>query len=275
LGQKFNRFDLSLKGDAERTAYQNSSLTDGTTASNEDRNYDQYGVKLRGGYELSPGVTPFVEVAIDTRKHDLATDSSGYQRNSKGVSAQLGSTFELSRLLTGEIAAGYARRTYDDPRLEKLGGLIGNASLIWTANALTTVKFTAASSIEETSIAGVSGVFSRDVGVQVDHSFRRWLIGSVKLGFGLDSYQGSDTSTGTSDGTLTSAAPLCDCVVSVPGGTAADREDKRYSVGAGLTYKLNRMTQIKGEFRQEWLRSNVSGADYSASIFLLGLRFQK
>ena len=40
-------------------------------------------------------------------------------------------------------------------------------------------------------------------------------------------------------------------------------------------YKLNRSAQIKGEFRQDWLRSNVTGNDYSASIFLLGLRIQQ
>ena len=42
IGQNFNRFELAVKGDAERTVYQNSTLTDGTTASNEDRNYNQY-----------------------------------------------------------------------------------------------------------------------------------------------------------------------------------------------------------------------------------------
>jgi hypothetical protein len=267
VGQKLNRFDLSLKGDTERTAYQASKLTDGSTVSNDDRNYNQYGVRLRGGYELTPGVTPFVEVGTDVRRHDLAADASGYQRNSKGVTGQVGSTFELSRLLTGEVAVGYTRRNYDDPRLAQLSGLIGNASLVWTANALTTVKFTAASAIAESTIAGVSGVFSRDIGVQVDHSFRRWLIGSVKLGAGFDSYKGSDISGTT--------ATICDCVVSTPGGTAADREDKRFSAGLGLTYKLNRTTQIKGEFRQDWLRSNVSGNDYTASIFMLGLRFQQ
>lgn len=245
VGQKINRFDLSLKGDAERTTYQASKLTDGSTVSNDDRNYDQYGVNLRGGYELTPGVTPFVEAGTDTRRHDLVTDSSGYQRNSKGVTGQLGSTFELSRLLTGEIAAGYTRRDYDDARLASLSGLIGNASLVWTANALTSVKFTAASAIGESNVPGVSGSFYRDVGLQIDHSFRRWLIGSVKLGFGLDDYVG------------------------------LSREDKRYSAGAGLTYKLNRTTQIKGEVRQDWLRSNVTGNDYTASIFLLGLRFQQ
>ena len=145
LGQRFNRFDVSIKGDAERTVYQQSKLTDGTTASNDDRNYNQYGTTLRGGYELTPGVTPFVEASADTRKHDLNMDLSGYQRNSNGWTGKVGTTFELSRLLTGEIAVGYTRRNYEDPRLEPLKGLIGNASLLWTVNALTTVKFTAAS----------------------------------------------------------------------------------------------------------------------------------
>jgi hypothetical protein len=38
LGQRFNRFDVSIKGDVSRTIYQESTLTDGSTASNDDRN---------------------------------------------------------------------------------------------------------------------------------------------------------------------------------------------------------------------------------------------
>jgi hypothetical protein len=265
LSQRFNRVDVSIKGDAERTAYQDSTFTDGTTGSNKDRNYNQYGGALRGGYELTPGVTPFVEVSADTRVHDLNADLSGYQRNSKGLTGKVGSTFELSRFLTGEVAVGYTRRNYEDPRLSQLTGLIGNASLIWTVNSLTTAKLVASSSVGETIIPGVSGVLYRDVGLQVDHSFRRWLIGTVKLGVGLDTYQSADVVYGID--------PICGCVVTSPGGPS--REDKRYSFGLGLTYKLNRMMQVKGEFRQDWLRSNVTGNDYSASIFLLGLRVQQ
>jgi len=245
LGQRFNRFDLSIKGDVDRTIYQNSSLTDGSIASNEDRQYDQYGGKLRGSYELGPGVKPFVEVGADTRVHDLQTDFSGYQRDSKGLTGKGGSTFELSHLLTGEIALGYTRRVYEDPRLQNVEGLVGDASLIWTANALTTVKLSGSSSVGESTQPGVSGVLYRDAGLQVDHAFRRWLIGTVKVGFGLDDYVGMD------------------------------RTDKRYSLGAGLTYKLNRSVQIKGEVRQEWLRSNVTGNDYNATVFLLGIRLQQ
>lgn len=245
LGHRFNRFELSIKGDAERTVYQNSKLTDGSIASNEDRNYDQYTGTLRGGYELLPGVTPFAEVSADSRVHDLETDVAGFQRDSKGLTGKIGTTFKLTSLLTGEIALGYTKRTYDDSRLKDLTGLIGDASLIWTASALTTVKFTGSSTVGESTQADVSGVLYRDVGLQVDHAFQRWLIGSVKAGFGDDDYVGSV------------------------------REDKRYSVGAGLTYKFNRDLQLKGEFRQNWLHSNVAGNNYAESVFLLGLRVQR
>lgn len=245
VGQRFNRFDVSVKGDFERTIYQNSTLTDGSIVSNDDRNYDQYAGVLRGGYELSPSLTPFAEVAVDTRVHDLNADSSGYQRNSNGVTAKAGAKFEFTRLLTGEAALGYTQRVYEDPRLANISGVVGNASLLWTADALNSVKLLAASSIGESTIAGVSGVLYRDIGVQVDHSFRRWLIGSLKFGFGVDDYVGGD------------------------------RIDHRYSAGVGLTYKLNRSVQLKGEFRQDWLRSNVVGVDYTASVFMAGLRFQR
>jgi hypothetical protein len=156
----------------------------------------------------------------------------------------VGSTFELSRLLTGDIAIGYTRREYDDPRLQVLDGIIGKGSLTWTATPLTTVKLTAATTVGESDQAGVSGVLYRDLGLQVDHSFRRWLIGTLKGGFGIDDYVGSP------------------------------RTDHRYYFGAGLTYKLNRFVQVKGEARHEWLDSSQTVNDYSANVFLLSLRVQ-
>jgi hypothetical protein len=245
IGHRFNRFDLSIKGTVERDQYQDSKLTDGSTASNKDRDYNQYGGTLRGSYDLLPGVAPFAEFEADTRVHDLNTDTSGYQRNSTGMTGRIGSTLKLTDLITGETSIGYTQRDYQDPRLPNLTGFVGNASLIWTPDALNTVKLTGSTTVGESTIAGVSGELSRDAGVQFDHAFRRWLIGSAKIGFGLDDYVGSS------------------------------REDKRYSAGLGLTYKLSRTLQIKGEFSQNWLRSNVSGNNYAESVFMLGIRLQK
>lgn len=245
FAHRFNRLEVAVKGGVDRTVFQDTSLVDGTTASNQDRNFNQYSTGLRAGYELLPGVTPFIQADFDRRDHDLNTDFFGFQRNSKGKTGKVGTTFEMTKVLTGEISIGYTVRDYDDARLSQLKGLIGDASLVWTASALTTVKFSAASSVGESVVPGVSGTLYRDVGVQVDHSFRRWLIGTLKGGFGYDDYVG------------------------------LDRKDQRYYLGAGITYKIDRSIQLKGEFRQEWLRSNVVGPDYSASIFLVGLRLQR
>lgn len=245
VAHQFNRLELGASGTVDRTVYQNSTLTDGSTVSNRSRNYDQYGLQLRGSYELTPGVKPFVEIAIDRRKHDEAVDPFGFQRDSVGRQARIGTTFELTRQLAGSISVGYLQRAYADPTLLDLSGIIADGSLVWTATGLTTVTFTARSSADESTVPGVSGALTRDVGVQVDHALRRWLIATFKLGYGLDDYVGSD------------------------------RVDTRYFASAALTYKLSREVQLKGEIRRDWRRSNVAGSDYADSTFLLGIRLQR
>jgi hypothetical protein len=245
LTQRFNRLELTARGTFDRADYQDLTLNDGSRASQEDRNYTQYGGALRAAYELSPGFKPFVEGGVDTRKHDLAVDFAGMQRDSDGATIKGGAIFEFTRQLTGEFSVGQLTRRYKDPNLEQLRGLIADASLVWYASALTTVKLTAQSTVDESTIPGVSGVLNREVAAQVDHSFRRWLIGTVKAGYRTESYQG------------------------IP------REDQRYTVSGGVTYKLSRDVQLKGEVRQEWVKSNVPGQDYTASIYLVGLRLQR
>jgi hypothetical protein len=244
IAQRFNRFDVAVKGSAERTKYAESHFTDGSIGSNADRNFEQYGVQARVNYELTPGIIPFAQLDVDTRDYDLPVDAGGVNRDSKGVSGKVGTTFEISRKLTGEIAIGYLTRTYKDPSLDKLAGMLVDASLLWTATGLTTVKLTAATTAGESTLPGVSGVFSHDYAVQVDHAFRRWLIGTARLSYGLDDYVGSD------------------------------REDERYAASAGITYKMSRAWQAKAEVRREWLKSNQPGADYTANVAMVGLRWQ-
>ena len=81
-------------------------LTDGTSTSNDDRNFNQFGGVGRVSYDLMPGLKPFGEIEGNSRVHDLRLDRSGYQRNSSGGYVRAGTSFEFSRLLTGEIAVG-------------------------------------------------------------------------------------------------------------------------------------------------------------------------
>ena len=245
LGQRFNRVEVALKGGADRTTYQSSSFTDGTTASNADRDFDRYFGALRASYELTPGVKPFIETGVDRRVHDLAIDRSGVRRDSDGRYVKGGTTFELERTLTGDVALGYVERTYEDPTLPRISGLTFDASLTWLASALTAVKLTARTTVDETSLLGVAGAFTREIALEVDHAFRRWLIATLKVSGASIDYVGSP------------------------------REDERYAASALITYKLTRELWLKGEYRHEWRHSNVVGNDYQADVVLVGARLQR
>ena len=53
--QSFNRLQVSGGVTVDRTAYQQSRFTDGSTETNNDRNFNQYGGIARVSYDLMPG----------------------------------------------------------------------------------------------------------------------------------------------------------------------------------------------------------------------------
>ncbi|MET0219639.1 MAG: outer membrane beta-barrel protein [Tardiphaga sp.] len=241
----FNRLTLKADGLVDRTVYQDSQLTDGTSTNNRDRNFNQYGGVGRASYEVLPGLRPFMEVQGDTRVHDQAADRFTYLRDSNGGYIKAGTTFEFSRLLTGEASIGYAARSYVDPRLEVLKGLLTSASLIWSATPLTTARFVSTTSIDETTVPGVPGILTRTYTVQVDHDLRRWLTAVGKFTFVTQDYQENF------------------------------RFDKIYSIQGDLVYKLSREVQIKAQVRRDILDSNVFGASTASTVVMLGVRLQR
>jgi hypothetical protein len=244
IDQRFNRLDIAAGATFDRTVYQNSVLTDGTISSNADRAYNQYGGVGRVSYELTPAIKPFVEVEGDSRFHDQLIDNSGYARNSNGGYARAGTSFELSRLLIGEISIGYAAREYQDPRLGQIAGFLSASSLTWTATPLTAAKFYSTTSIDEVIVPGVSGVLTHTYTFEVDHDFRRWLTAIGKFTYGTYDYQG--------DG----------------------RFDRTYTLEGDVIYKLTRYLWLKGTLQWNLLASNVVGASSASTVVLLGVRVQ-
>ncbi len=194
VAQQLGRLSVSFKGTFDRATYNPSQLTNGTTSSNDGRNFDQYAGIARVGYEIDPGLKPFVEVEADQRIHDQEFDMNGFDRDSKGASVSVGSAFNLFGSLTGEMAMGYVERQYQDAALENINGVIANGALLWQPTGLTSVRLGAVSQIYETTLIGASGEFSRDINIEVDHAFRYWLIGILKAGYGNDQYVGSTLS---------------------------------------------------------------------------------
>ena len=242
--QNFNRLNVAAGGTVDRTDYQWSKLTDGTSSSNDDRNFTQYGGIGRVSYEVMPGIKPFGEMQGDSRVHDLYLDRNGFARDSSGGYVKAGTSFEFSRLLTGEIAIGWAERTYVDPRLPRLQGFLTAGSLVWTATPLTTAKFITDTQLVETTLPSTAGILVRTYTFEVDHDFRRWLTGIGRFSYGTLDYQGNV------------------------------RRDQTYSVSGDLIYKMNRNIWLKGTLRRDWLESNVVGASTNSTVLMLGVRVQ-
>jgi hypothetical protein len=245
LTRRFNRFEATVAGIIEREDHAPAELTDGTTASQADQNVTGYGVRLRGAYELMPGVKPFAQIVADHRVYDVVPDASGFNRDSRGITATVGSDFRLSGLLTGAASVGYTWREYVDPQLENIGGLVADASLRWEATGLTTVELAARTAVGETTYANASGDFIHEVSLEVEHAFRRWLIGTASVAYRMDDYEGSGLTQRT------------------------------FTVGAGLVYKINRYAELTGNVSHLRLNSSVPGDDYTANVVTVGLRLQR
>jgi hypothetical protein len=245
LVKQFNRLEFGAYGEVSRNIYEDADLISGGTLDLSDFTYNDYTARLRGSYEVTPGMKPFVEVSADTRVFDRNVNSFGIQQGSNGYKAEAGVIFDRPEIIKGQFGLGYMARSYDDPTLPNISGLLIDSSLVWKPTALTQVKLDVNSTINESITTGAAGIFTREGKLTIDHSFRRWLVGSLFASYGTDQYRGTS------------------------------RVDDRFSYGAALTYSLNRALALRGEVRQDKLSSNAAGQDYTAEVVMLGLRLQR
>jgi len=245
VSQDFNRLNLDLRGSFDRIVFGNATQSDGTELLLSQDTFNTYGITGRASYELTPGIIPFIELRGDERRYDSFVDVDGFARNSDGILGRVGSKFELTHLLTGEISAGYASRTYVDPRLPLLQAPTLDASLIYTATPLTTVTLTATTDLSETTAPFSSGAVSRIFIGKVSHALLRDLTLIGTASYQINQYQG---------------VPIT---------------EQLYSVGAGLEYHLTRSIVVLGSFTHEQLSSNNSGDAYEDNLFMVGLKLQR
>jgi hypothetical protein len=255
---RFNRFSLRLQGLVDRYLYNDPKLLGGGKLDNADRIYTQYEARLRGAYELSPRLSPFAEVAVDTRQYDetfsndaglgpdgLPVPGAARKLGSAGYTVRGGAQFELTRLVTGEASLGYGRQTPKEKTLTPVDGLLIDGSIAWEPTALTSVRFNAASSLQETTLAGAGGVLSRSFGVELEHRLRRNLSVTAKADFERSSYQG------------------------------IGRIDDDVTLTLEAEYRLNRSLALTASYSHERLYSSVESENYDASIIEFGLRMRR
>jgi hypothetical protein len=243
--QKFGRLDLSLHGSLDRTTYENATLSDGAIDELSSDDFNDWGLRARAAYAVSPEFKPFLDVKVDTRRYDLGEDENGYERNSDGVEARAGAEVEFTRLMTGGFDVGYGDRNYQDPRLPNLASPLVDAALIWTATPLTTATLKTATSLSETTIPGASGAAQHATTLEIDHALRRYLTVTGTIGYLTDAY---------------ASVPLRDATT---------------TFDLAASYSLNRDVVLKASASRQFYSSNQPGTNYAATVVMLGLKLQR
>ncbi len=244
ITQQFNRLSVSLKGAFARYSFGDATQSNGTILPLSLDDFNDYGVEGRASYELTPSLTPYVDVLGDRRSYDHFTDVYGFERSSNGVAEKIGATLEITRLLTGDIAVGYANRVYVDPRLPNLSAPTIDANLVYSITPLTTATLTASTFLSETTLAYASGAVSRSVSLNLSQALRPDLTLSGTVTYQNNVYDGS---------------PII---------------EQFYSGTLRADYNLSRYVVLTGSVTHQRFLSTAPYFNYTDDIFLLGLRLQ-
>jgi hypothetical protein len=242
--QRYGRTAFRLRGTIDRDQYTDVSLVGGTNRSQEDRNATQFGVSLRAGHEVSPGFQPFVEIGADRRIFDQRFDRSGLRRASYGADARAGFAFDIEETITGEIAAGYGLRQFDDPLLGDLDGFLVSGRLGFAATPLTTLSLGAESALDDTTVSGSSGAVTRTVTIGVEHDLLRNLQVNASLAL---------------------AQRVAD----------AGGDDITVRSVVGAEYRISPEIVATGSYNYERQWAGQSINDYDAHSLLFGVRLQR
>lgn len=242
FNHRFNRVTSSLGATYADYDYDTVPLIGGGTLNQDFRDREETTQFARLGYDVSPDTNVYVQGTLNQRKYDQQPPAVPLNRDSDGYAVVVGSEFRLTNLAQGGVYMGYQSQEYDDPTLPDIDGLAFGASVDWFMTPLTTVRFEAASSIEETISAGASGYTDNSVGLRVDHELMRNVILGGHASFANQDYEG------------------------------IARDDDVIRAGLGVDYLLNRNFSLRLGYDYTDRDSSVNPFDYTRNEVGLTLK---
>ncbi len=245
LTKDMGKLRLGVTAKIDREWYGDADVEGIGAVSQEDRNSTLATVTLRGGYEISPALRPFIEVEAGRRFYDVKEDAGGFERSANRYAANTGVEVELGEKLNGEISAGYVVETLDDEALGSIGGLNLAGKLNWSPERGTIVGLSGSTEVEGTTEANSAGSLLYSGRLSIERMIRANLTANASVGLSWRDYQ----STGDSDTIL--------------------------SGEASATWWLNRYAGITGRARHETMKSTLPDRDTRTNSLFLGLRLQR
>jgi hypothetical protein len=208
--QDFNRLNFRVLGNFDRRDYDE----DDPDSTEDDRDRNIYGGRLRTGYFISPRINTFLEGGYSREVRD-STDretTPPLKRDNNVYDARIGTGIDITGLVFGEVSVGWAYQEFDESELDSETGLVYGAGLTWNPTQLTSLSLEGEGGFESSDV-GASNL-EHNVVLRVDHELLRNVLIGGRIGYRRDDFQ--DT----------------------------DRTDNRFDVGPDITYLLNRYLSV-------------------------------
>jgi hypothetical protein len=238
-----NRFGIQIGGSYDRLRFDRTKLLGGGSVSNDDRDEEQYNVSARVQYQYAPGAAVFLRGSFDDQNFVLDADRFGVNRDSQRWRADIGASFFATRLIRGEIFAGYVEQRFNNP-LPDVQGFDYGAQLEWYVSPMLTLNLRLARVLNDTTIDGASVSDDQMARVGFDYELLRNVIVHGAVDYMHSKFRGTD------------------------------RSDELMGAGVSVDYLINEYLAAHAGYRYLRRTSNVAGEDFDDNVFMAGLRFQ-
>lgn len=244
--QTLNRLKFTESFNFERITYDDTTSFGGAPIPLNTLDGDIFQVTGRADYAINPQISLFLSAQANDRPYDDKPPVASLDRDSSGYETTIGADFDITRLVRGQVQVGYLAQNYASPLFRPVNGPTVHARVSYFLSGLTTLTFTADRQvIDAVDPVAVSFLQTRG-GLQVDHELLRNVILSALVGYETDTFKGEE------------------------------RDDKRASASASVTYLLNRRVGLTGTY--SFLNEDSAGADrigpYTVNVLSLSLVLQ-
>lgn len=241
LAAEFNRLRLSARLKVQDFAFDDVGSVTGGALAQGYRDRTETDGSLRGEFALRPETSVFLSAGLSDHAYRNASSPLA-DRSSRGARVEVGTSFDSSRLVRGEVAFGYLRQDYRGP-FASVEGPSARARVDAFPTPLTTVSLTAVRAVADSAIPSAGGYLASTVKVEVHHELLRNLLLHASSAYEADGYRG------------------------------IDRQDRRTALDAGLRYMMNRGVVVTARLERETRRSEglQKGLAYTEDRAVLGV----
>ena len=182
---------LILRADLSQLRFRDTPDRSGGILQTQDRNRTRLQGLVRLERSISSAVSIYAAGTVNTIDYQFAL-ANGVERDSSGFGAYIGSNFDITNLVHGDVRVGYIRQKFDAPGLRAISGLGLLGTVTYFPSQLLTVTARAESTVQDTGVPGTTGVLHRGGSLRGDYELRRYIMASLEGGYFHDSYRGQD-----------------------------------------------------------------------------------